>query len=140
MKIITTKFFLNIFILLSLSSFIINYHLNNKQLLRNLTDSDCTGESAYEPSDCFQIEFEYDESDNDKKCCFLEYKDKGKDNKKLRLCYELTYDEFLDIHKTIKDLKSKEENKNYTILSLECDKSSFLFFKKIFILITLIIL
>ena len=73
------------------------------------------------------------------KCCFLEYKDKGNNNKKRRDCFIVSYNQFLDIKQTIKDLKNKDEFKNRTSLSLECDKSSFLFFKKIFILIALLL-
>ena len=74
------------------------------------------------------------------KCCFLEYKDKGNNNKKRRDCFIVSYNQFLDIKQTIKDLKNKDEFKNRTSLSLECDKSSFLFLRKISLLIIALLL
>ena len=179
MKIISTKIFLNVIILLSLFSLFNNHMLKKKKLLKNLEENEggeggegeegegeggeetpkeqtpagdssvksdeeilqnkCEAQRPYESSDCFDIEFEYGD-DYMSKCCFLEYKDKGNNNKKMRECFIVSYNQFLDIKQTIKDLKNKDEFKNRTSLNLECDKSSFLFFKKIFILITLLIL
>ena len=190
MKIISTKIFLNIIILLSLFFLFNNHMLKKKKLLKNLEENEgvegegegeegegeggegeggegeggeethkeqtpagdssvktdeeilqnkCEAQRPYESSDCFDIEFEYGD-DYMSKCCFLEYKDKENNNKKMRECFIVSYNQFLDIKKTIKDLKNKDEFKNRTSLSLECDKSSFLFLRKIFILITLIIL
>ena len=138
MKIIRLKLFL--IIIFSLSGFIKGMILNDNKtnIFRKLDvdeeDMDCEG-TAYEPTDCFQIEI--DSEDYENKCCFLEYKDKGIDNKKKRICYKLTYDQFLDIKKTMKDIKDK--NKNYTVFSLECDKSKFLYLKRFVLLILLLI-
>ena len=44
------------------------------------------------------------------KCCFLEYKDKGNNNKKRRDCFIVSYNQFLDIKQTIKDLKNYINN------------------------------
>ena len=97
---------------------------------------ECSG-TAYEPTDCFEIEFDYKDEEEDRKCCFMEYKDKGIDNKRKRICKLLTNDQFLDIKKTIKSIK--DSNKNYTVFSLECDKSKFLSLNKFLLLILLII-
>ena len=94
----------------------------SKQDEDELKYEECQGMTAYEPTDCFDIELDFKK--NIKKCCFLEYKDKKYDNKRKRICTILTNDEFLDIKKTIKSIK--ENNKNYTVLSLECDKSNIL--------------
>ena len=99
----------------------------------------CNAQRPYEPSDCFNIEFEYGD-DYMSKCCFLEYKDKGNNNKKMRECFIVSYNQFLDIKQTIKDLKNKDEFKNRTSISLECDKSSFLFLRKISLLIIALLL
>ena len=147
MKIIRLKL---IFIMIfSLSCFTKCSILNKKNgiILRKLSDpedtpnddynfyEECSG-SAYEPPDCYEIEYEFEEGEN-YKCCFMEYKDKGIDNKRKRACTVLTYDQFLDIKKTIKEIK--KSNKNYTIFSLECDKSKFLSLKIFPILILLLI-
>ena len=99
-------------------------------------EEECRG-TAYEPIDCFKIEFDYKNEEEDSKCCFMEYKDKGIDNKRKRMCKLLTNDQFLDIKKTIKSIK--DGNKNYTIFSLECDKSKFLSLSTFLLLILLII-
>ena len=127
-------------IIFSLSCFIKGMILNDnkRNIFRKLsgggTDMDCEG-TAYESTDCFQIEI--DSQDIDHKCCFMEYKDKGIDNKRKRICTKLTYDEFLDIHKSIKAIE--KANKNYTVFSLECDKSKFLSLKRFLLLILLLI-
>ena len=102
----------------------------------NNFEEECRG-TAYEPTDCFEIEFGYKDEEEDRKCCFMEYKDKGIDNKRKRICKLLTNDQFLDIKKTIKSFK--DSNKNYTIFSLECDKSKFLSLNRFLLLILLII-
>ena len=130
-------------IIFSLSCFIKGMILNDDKriIFRKLDDDDDDGEdmdcegTAYEPTDCYQIEI--DSGDDEHKCCFLEYKDKGIDNKRKRICHKLTYDQFLDIKKTIKTIK--ESNKNYTVFSLECDKSKFLSLKRFLLLILLLI-
>ena len=140
MKIIRIKL---IFIMIFSLSFFTKCSILNKKneiILRKLEgDNDiseeCSG-TAYEPPDCYEIEYEFEEGE-DSKCCFIEYKDKGIDNKRKRACRALTYDQFLDIKKTIKEIK--ESNKNYTIFSLECDKSKFLSLKIFPILILLLI-
>ena len=90
---------------------------------------------VYEPSDCFDVEFDFKNSN--KKCCYFEFKDKKYDNKRKRKCRLLEDDEFLDIKKTIK--KIQEDNKNYTVLSLECDKSNILSLNKFLLLILLLL-
>ena len=81
---------------------------------------ECQGMVAYEPTDCFEIELDFKK--NIKKCCFFVYKDKKYSNKRKRMCTILTNEEFLDIKKTIKSIETN--NKNFTVLSLECDKSN----------------
>ena len=95
---------------------------------------ECEGMTAYESTDCFEIELDFKK--NIKKCCFIEYKDKKYDNKRRRSCTILTNDEFLDIKKKIKSIK--ESNKNITVLSLECDKSNILSLSKALLLILLL--
>ena len=95
---------------------------------------ECQEMIAYEPTDCFDIEFDFKNSN--KKCCFLEYKDKKYDNKRKRNCLLLKEDEFLDIKKTINNIH--KSNVNYTVLSLECDKSNILILNKALLLILLL--
>ena len=96
---------------------------------------DCEDMIAYEPTECFEIELDFKSNIN--KCCFLEYKDKKYENKRRRKCMLLTNEEFLDIKKTIKTIK--EKNTNYTVLSLECDKSNILSLNNALFLILLLI-
>ena len=70
-----------------------------------------------------------------KKCCFFEYKDKKLDDK-IRKCYELTLEQFLDIDKTIEEINNKDKIKK--VLKLECDKSSGLSFN--YVLLALFVL
>ena len=95
---------------------------------------ECEGMTAYESTDCFEIELDFKQ--NIKKCCFLEYKDKKYDNKRRRSCTILTNDQFLDIKKTIKSIK--DNNKNVTVLSLECDKANILSLNNALLLILLL--
>ena len=96
---------------------------------------ECQEITTNDPADCFDVEFDFKNSN--KKCCYFEFKDKKYDNKRKRKCRLLEDDEFLDIKKTIK--KIQEDNKNYTVLSLECDKSNILFLNKFLLLILLLL-
>ena len=96
---------------------------------------ECEDMIAYDPTECFEIELDF--KSNVKKCCFLEYKDKKYENKRRRKCTILTNEQFLDIKKTIKSIKDK--NTNYTVLSLECDKSNILSLNNALLLILLLI-
>ena len=107
---------------------------NNNQDEDEKKYEDCKEMIAYEPTDCFEIELDFKK--NIRKCCFLEYKDKGYNNKRRRRCTLLTNDEFLDIKKKIKSIQ--ENNKNYTVLSLECDKSNILSLNNALLLILLL--
>ena len=76
--------------------------------------------SVYEASDCFELGFT---SSKTEKCCLLEYKSKQQE-RKFRQCIELTLEQFIDIDEAINNLEKND--KDITITSLECDKSSFI--------------
>ena len=106
---------------------------NNEEKNKEKYD-ECQVTIASEPTDCFDIEFDFINSN--KKCCFLEYKDKKYDNKRKRNCRLLKEEEFLDIKKAIKNIQ--DNNKNITVLSLECDKSNILSLNNVLLLILLL--